>query len=475
MVNEEVLVHRTAGVGRRDFLKVGTGSMAGLVAPASAVSQGAVQSTTYRRMAEYLQSIRAIDCHDHLRPFDALWGYVETERGRGMNLCGLWSTSYYQDPSHLTPWKSGDTFDTWWARAKPDFDNGRATTFYRYMLAAFRDLYGVDFDHISDSDARELDRRIFQSYRDHRWVESVVTERANIELMIIDPYWSRLDYPTAYRFQARNLNTSSLLSGFHPSEYKDPHDDPYRYARERNMAVETLEDYLAVLDLLCKEAKERGAVCLTDDDTAYDRTLQFDNVPEERASRAFGRKRSELAPQEIKDFQDFIMWKLVAFAARHDLSYQIHTGMGRVQGSSPMLLVDLIEANPQTRFVIMHGGYPWIGETAAIAFTEIVRARNVWVDSCWLPMISYSAGKRALHEWLELIPSDRILWGSDSHHAEGIYAATEITRRCLGEVLVEKMERGDLTEQQAQRIGKQIMRDNALEAFPQLKSILWKG
>ena len=71
-------MHRTAGVGRRDFLKVGTGSMAGLVAPASAVSQGAVQSTTYRRMAEYLQSIRAIDCHDHLRPFDALWGYVET-------------------------------------------------------------------------------------------------------------------------------------------------------------------------------------------------------------------------------------------------------------------------------------------------------------------------------------------------------------------------------------------------------------
>ena len=101
------------------------------------------------------------------------------------------------------------------------------------------------------------------------------------------------------------------------------------------MAVETLEDYLAVLDLLCKEAKERGAVCLTDDDTAYDRTLQFDNVPEARASRAFGRKRSELAPQEIKDFQDFIMWKLVAFAARHDLSYQIHTGMGRVQGFEP--------------------------------------------------------------------------------------------------------------------------------------------
>jgi predicted TIM-barrel fold metal-dependent hydrolase len=468
-------MRRNSGLGRRDFLTAGTGGMASLAALHATAPQVTAQTSTYRQMAEYLRSIAAIDSHDHLRPFDALWGYVESERGRGMNLCGLWSTSYYQDPSHLTPWHPGETFDTWWARAKPDFDNGRATTFYRYMLPAFRDLYDVDFDLITDAQARELDRRIFQNYREKSWIEHVVTERANIELMIIDPYWARLDYPTAYRFQARNLNTSSLLSGFHFAEYKDPRDDPYRFARERNITVRTLDDYLALIERLCQEAKEKGAVCLTDDDTAYERTLQFDNVPEERAARAFGRKRSELTPQEIKDFQDFMMWRLVELAARYDLPYQIHTGMGRIQESSPMLLLELIEANPKTRFSLMHGGFPWIGETGAIAFAEIVRARNVWIDSCWLPTISYSAAKRAYHEWLELIPSDRILWGSDLHHAEGIYAAAEMTRRCLGEVLAEKMERGDLTGQQAKRIGEQIMRDNALEAFPRLKALRWKG
>lgn len=66
------------------------------------------------------------------------------------------------------------------------------------------------------------------------------------------------------------------------------------------------------------------------------------------------------------------------------------------------------------------------------------------------------------------------MWGGDCNHTEGIYGATEFTRRCLAEVLAEKVERKELTEDDAMRIGRQIMRDNALELFPQLKDRLWK-
>ena len=96
-----------------------------------------------------------------------------------------------------------------------------------------------------------------------------------------------------------------------------------------------------------------------------------------------------------------------------------------------------------------------------------------WLDSNWLPTLSYTLAKRAFHTWLEVAPSNRIMWGADVHHAEGIYAATGMTRRCLAEVLSEKIEAGNLTEPQALRIGKQIMRDNALELFPRLKEKLW--
>jgi hypothetical protein len=82
--------------------------------------------------------------------------------------------------------------------------------------------------------------------------------------------------------------------------------------------------------------------------------------------------------------------------------------------------------------------------------------------------------KRAFNEWLDVMPSDRIMWGADLNHAEGIYGATELTRRCLAEVLAERVERLELTKKDARRIGKQILRDNALALFPSLKQKLWK-
>ena len=349
------------------------------------------------------------------------------------------------------------------------------------MLPAFQDLYGVDLNRITDEQARELNSRIFENYKSDKWLSKVITERANIELMLIDPWWARLDFRTSYPFGVLVFNVTSLVWGFHPSEYqtqfhREYHsrfDNPYMFAAERGLPVKSLDDYLAVLDHIFMEAKAKGAVCLKTT-LAYERTLQFDNVPKEEASRIFGRPRSELNPREIKEFEDFIMWRLVELSAKYDLPFQIHTGIARIQGSSPMLLVNLIEANPRTRFILFHGGFPWIDETGAIVFTEMNHGRNIWLDSVFLPSVSYSMAKRAYDEWLDLMPSDRIMWGSDQIDAEGIYAATEFTRRCLAEVLAEKVIRGDLRYEDARRIGKQVLRDNALEMFPQLKTRLWK-
>jgi predicted TIM-barrel fold metal-dependent hydrolase len=204
---------------------------------------------------------------------------------------------------------------------------------------------------------------------------------------------------------------------------------------------------------------------------AYQRTLRFDNAPKERAAMAFGRPRAELSASVIKDFEDFIMWRLVELSARYALPFQIHTGHGRIQGSNPMNLVDLIEANPRTKFILFHGGFPWVGETGIILMRH---TSHVWLDSVWMPTLSYFTSRRAFHEWLDVMPSNRIMWGADANHAEGIYGATVMTRRCLAEVLAERVDRGELTEEHALRIGRQILRENALELFPQLKDRLWK-
>ena len=134
------------------------------------------KTDTFRRIKSHLDRVSAIDTHDHLKPFPILQGQVLTERGVGMTLFSLWSSSYYTWINPLTPWPESGRFDDWWPKAKNDFANGRATSFYRYQLPAFKDLYGVDFETLTDEQARDLSRRIFANYQSEAWIYEVVTE-----------------------------------------------------------------------------------------------------------------------------------------------------------------------------------------------------------------------------------------------------------------------------------------------------------
>lgn len=423
----------------------------------------------FGRIKAALDAVPAIDTHEHLRAFDEIPHRVPTERGTGMTLHSIWAGSYYGWTNPLSPWPQDGRFDSWWPKAQHDFDNARATSFYRYLLPAFRDLYGVDFDALTDEQARNLNRRIFENYQSDAWLRDTITRRANIELMLIDPYWSRLQFAREYEFAAPVLNVTMLISAHHPEATPSALDSPFEFARREGLKTDAFDDFLQVIEAIFVKAVAADAVCLKSTQ-AYQRSLRYEQVPRERAAAIFGKSPQEITPQETRDFEDFMFWHICQLSARHELPFQIHTGQARIQGSNPMLLVDLIEANPQTKFVLFHGGYPWIGETAVIA----MRHKNVWIDSCWLPTLSYSVAKRAYQEWLEAIPSNRIMWGADTVHAEGIYAATEFTRQCLAEALAEKVDRGELSEAHACRIGRQILRDNALELFPKLKRMLWR-
>jgi hypothetical protein len=423
----------------------------------------------YARIKSSLDAVPAIDTHEHLRGFDEIPHRVPTERGTGMTLYSIWAGSYYGWTNPLSPWPQDGRFDTWWPQARHDFGNARATSFYRYLLPAFRDLYGVDFDTLTDQQARELNQKIFENYQNDAWLRDTILRRANIELMLIDPYWSRLQFGREYEFSVPVLNVTMLISAHHAEATKSELDNPFAFARREGLKTATLDDFLRVVEAIFVNAVAADAVCLKSTQ-AYQRTLRYEQVSQERAAAIYGKSPQEITPREKQDFEDFMFWHICQLSARHELPFQIHTGQARIQGSNPLLLVDLIEANPRTKFVLFHGGYPWIGETAVIA----MRRPNVWIDSCWLPTLSYTVAKRAYQEWLEAVPSNRILWGADTVHAEGIYAATEFTRQCLAEALAEKVERGELGEEHARQIGRQILRDNALELFPKLERMLWR-
>jgi predicted TIM-barrel fold metal-dependent hydrolase len=430
-----------------------------------------VKSTPlYERIKTSINSVRAIDTHDHLRAFDQIPGRVMTAQGHGMTLHSLWSNSYLVRTTRISPWPADGLFDTWWDVAHDDFNDVRATSFYRYLLPAFRDLYGVDFDTVTPLEARKLNERIHANYKTDEWLRKVIVERANIELMFIDPYWSRLQFAREYPFAVPVLNVTTIMRGSHSERFAAANNSPYAYAQRRGLSTTTFTEFLAVIDELFAEAVASNAVCLKSTQ-AYQRTLHYEHTSREQASSVYGRSPDEVSEAEQKQFEDFMFWHICELSAKYELPFQVHTGDARIQGSNPMLLVNVIAGNPETKFILFHGGYPWVGETGAIA----MKHRNVWIDSCWLPTLSYTMARRAYQEWLDAVPSDRIMWGADTVNAEGIYAATEFTRQCLAEALAEKVGRGELTERDALHIGRQIMRDNALKLFPKLKRLLWRS
>ena len=272
----------------------------------SVLAATASDAPAYDRLKTALDAVPAIDTHDHLWPFSMLAGQVETHRGRGMNLAAVWQRSYFPQVARLTPWKNGGAFDAWWATAKNDFIHARSTGFYRYQKVALQDLYGIDFDVITEAEARALDDRIFANYADERWLYHVITERANIELMFVDPHFSRMTVTSHYRFTVPVFRVNDLFVGFHPSETPVAADNPWHTPEARELKIATLDDYVVLLDRLFARMKATGAVCLKMTINNQP-SLKFENVPKEVAARAFGRPRSALTPQEIKAFADFIM------------------------------------------------------------------------------------------------------------------------------------------------------------------------
>jgi len=430
---------------------------------ASGPALDAKTTAVYSRIRAALDAVPAISNHDHLHPSGRMPYADPTANGAAITLHSLWAGSYVTYNIDVPPWPADRSFGTWWKGARNCFDTVRAAGFYRYYLPAFRDLYGVDFETLTDEEAGELNSRIIANHRDPEWVRRVIVTKANLEMVIVDPFWSRIEVRREDPFTVPLLNVHTVIHGSHPSRDSGSRNSPYEFAKSRGRQVRTFDDYLSAVDLIFKEAVAKGAVGIKSTQ-AYVRTLDFERVDRARAAEVFGIPPDRITAREQKAFEDFMVWHLAALAAAHDLPFQIHTGRGKPDGSNPMLLFDLIAGNPRTKFVLLHGGYPWIEDAAVLAQTH----SNVWLDASWMPTLSYTVAKRALREWLECVPASQILWGGDSVHPEGVYASTVLTRECLSDALAEKVVRGELREEQATAIGRMILRENARALYSRL-------
>jgi len=164
----------------------------------------------------------------------------------------------------------------------------------------------------------------------------------------------------------------------------------------------------------------------------------------------------------VTAFADYVFEQICVIAARHNIPLQCHTGLGTPSTSHPLNLIPVIERHRDTKFVILHGGYPWINEVAALTHNY----ENVYIDMSVLPLVCTSAAVKHLHLLLESArDASRITWGGDCCYVTESYGAAIAMRYVLKVVLSEKVASGYLTEQRARRLAERILAVNAEELY----------
>jgi len=234
-----------------------------------------------------------------------------------------------------------------------------------------------------------------------------------------------------------------------------------------DVAIAKVGDLKESLARLMRRARDLGAVGIKLAH-AYQRTLHHEKPSDRKADQVLQKalKGRTATASEVKALQDYIVFFLADQAGEMDMVFQIHTGVqgnwGHIPDSDPLHLVNLLRAFPKTRFDLFHAGYPYSREMGMLG----KHYPNVWADMCWMYLITMEGSRRALDEWIDLIPGCRILgFGSDVIYPESVYAHLKMARICIADVLAKKVESDFLTEEVAVRLAKQMLRNNLIDLF----------
>jgi len=347
-----------------------------------------------------------------------------------------------------------------WRDFAPYWESIRNTAYAKALIIAIRDLFGIE--DINEETYQAISAKLKESQR-KGWYRYVLRERGNIAISL--QYVGTMDVdrelflPVAYYDHFITARSKWDINSLE---------------RSYNISIHSLDDFLRALDIAFERDVKAGAVGIKSG-LAYSRILRYDKVSKSEAEALFNRIFSHLGEglswEEAKPLQDFIMHQVIKRAISYNLPITIHTGLQEGNGNiitnaNPVHLVNLFLEYKEAKFDIFHGGYPYTSELATLA----KNFQNVYIDMCWLHIISPAVSRRALHEWLETVPQNKIMgFGGDYIFVEGAYAHSRIARENIARVLIEKVEEGYLNEESALSIAYRLLRDNPKELFNLLR------
>ena len=357
----------------------------------------------------------------------------------------------------------------------------RATGYGRAVGICCRELFGLEympetFDHVTEAlQAYLAERTAAEAF------DELVHERANNKWTIQDgrcwavkepgfgTTWDGEGYLDSYRYAVRMDPLWDIVDGA-PIE---------ALAQLTGRSVHTLDDLVAAMNAAISYFQARVPVVALKIGMAYRRDLRVGHPTRHEAETALNRILSRtdtwdgvqqyngiVGAAEGRKLGDYMLHQFLRRADDENLPVQIHTGYlagnwGALEGTKALHLLPLFETYRRVRFDLFHASWPWTSELGAIG----KEFPNVWLDMCWAWTMNPAQCERALDEWLDAVPFNKIFaYGADTTVPWCNVGYSLQAKAGVASVLERKMARGELNLRFAEEITDAILLGNG-EAF----------
>jgi predicted TIM-barrel fold metal-dependent hydrolase len=284
------------------------------------------------------------------------------------------------------------------------------------------------------------------------------------------PFEDALMYP---------LNNSSLASknSDRKAFFADEDRLFQRYLKESGYSEPpgSFDDYLKKVVTATLERHKRAGAIAVKFEAAYLRSLEFNDPAQAEAARVYsGSRRAAPSDTSYKNLQDYLFRYIASECGRLGLTVHLHTSAGgggyfHIAEGNPLGLESVLN-DPKlrkTNFVMLHGGWPFTREVAAL-----LSKPNAYADFSAQTFTNYPrAVAGAIREWLEYAP-EKVLFATDAYpFSEEMYweeagwVAATTGRQALGLALTEMMHDGEITRARALEIAHMVLRDNARKLY----------
>jgi len=322
------------------------------------------------------------------------------------------------------------------------------------LTLGMRELYDLDLDGLSPANTGRFQEAVRAHYHDmHAWYR-LAMHRAHLAGVIrpVELSWMMEDQNAAAAAKERAFTRPILrIDGFIEA-YRKPSERLEFCKRATGIEPRDAASWRELLARAFQSADERGSVGIKQLQ-AYTRDLDF-------AVRDDSEIDFSPDAKETRPFQDFIVHECLKLANDRGWPFQIHIGAANLPNSGPLPLVPLFHRYPRVKFVLIHT-WPYFDECAFLAHFH----PNVYIDTCWLAVLSPSFLERALQTYIGFLPSHKLMLSHDATSIEMAVGSARLNRTLLAKTLASQVADGRVTVEQALSLSRAVLHGNARDVY----------